>query len=45
MAAVGALHNSSRWLALMYFTSASFFVLLMMYLRGVSQKLRVAGKG
>jgi hypothetical protein len=45
MVAVGALDDSPRWLALIYFTSASFFVLLMIYLRGVSQRLTAAGEG
>ena len=44
MAAAGALDDSPRWLALIYFTSASLFVLLMIYLRGVSQRLTAAGK-
>jgi len=39
MAAVGVLGDSPRWLALLYFTSASLFVLLMIHLRGVSQRL------
>jgi hypothetical protein len=44
MAAVGALHNSSPWLAFIYFTSASLFVLVTLYLRGVSQRLTAIGK-
>lgn len=42
MAAVGALGDSPRWLAFVYFTSASLFVLLMVYLRGVSHRLTAA---
>jgi hypothetical protein len=45
MAAAGALHDSSRWLALLYFTSTSVFVTLTFYLRGVSQRLATVGKG
>ena len=45
MAAVGALDDSPRWVAFIYFTSASLFVLLMIHLRGVSQRLAAAGKG
>jgi len=45
MAAVGALDDSPRWVAFIYLTSASLFVLLMIHLRGVSQRLAAAGKG
>ena len=45
LAAAGALHDSSRWLALIYFTSASLFVWPTFYLRGVSQRLAAGGKG
>ena len=39
MVAVGALHGSSVWLAPIYFTSASLFVVFMSRLRAVSQRL------
>jgi len=44
LAAAGALHDSSRWLALICFTSASLFVGPTFYLREVSQRLAAGGK-
>jgi hypothetical protein len=44
LAAAGALHDSSRWLALICFTSASLFVWPTFYLREVSQRLAAGGK-
>jgi len=44
LAAAGALHDSSRWLALICFTSASLFVWPTFYLREVSQRLASGGK-
>ena len=39
LAAAGALRDSTGWLALIYFTSASLFVWATFYLRGVSERL------
>ena len=39
MVAVGALHGSSVWLAPIYFTSASLFVMFMFRLRAISLRL------
>jgi hypothetical protein len=39
MAAVGAVHGSSVWLAPIYFTSASLFVMFMFRLRAISLRL------
>jgi hypothetical protein len=40
-----ALHDSSPWLALIYFTSGGLFGSLTFYLRSVSQRLKAVGNG
>jgi hypothetical protein len=40
-----ALHDSSPWLALIYFSSGGLFGSLAFYLRRVSQRLKVVGNG
>ena len=40
-----ALHDSSSWLALIYFTSGGLFGSLTFYLRSVSQRLKAVGNG